>query len=308
MPQRHSQLVVTAALLVLVISGSDGKYEPDLSALIVDCRVTWEESWTKCSRAGTQTRRYKVSVYPTRSGNPCPTAPQTRGCTYSGPRVIPVDGDSGRWAPRNCTHLRTVNADSRVYRVSERGRVRGRSDVTAGRGERRFPGETHETFDATDLCQYEPLQATVGDVVVFEKDSALDDLVLLPSQWHFAKCIFSDGFALLGVSAGQGREASNSTRVNYTVGEADRDKRLYIASSRAGACREGQRVLLTVDSFQQGTLAESLDLAEREVYQTIGGAERLLERIWCFEDHCPESALGFYEGDPQAAQHLSLSL
>ena len=80
----------------------------------------------------------------------------------------------------------------------------------------------------------------------------------------------------------------------YTVRASDKNKRLYLASSRALACAAGQRVLVSVDDFKQGTLAEALELVKQTSYQTTEGAQSLIERIWCFEDHCPTPALGFY--------------
>jgi len=56
-------------------------------------------------------------------------------------------------------------------------------------------------------------------------------------------------------------------------------------------------VLVSIDDFKQGTLAEAIDLVNKEAYKTEEGADHLIERIWCFEDHCPAPALGFYEGN-----------
>lgn len=56
-------------------------------------------------------------------------------------------------------------------------------------------------------------------------------------------------------------------------------------------------MLVSVDDFKQGTLSEAIELVEQESYNTEAGAVKLIERIWCFEDHCPTPALGFYEGN-----------
>lgn len=87
------------------------------------------------------------------------------------------------------------------------------------------------------------------------------------------------------------------SHIRFTVRASESNKRLYLASSRPSACAAGQRVLVSVDDFKQGTLAEALDLVKQKRYQTTEGAAVLIERIWCFEDHCPTPALGFYEGN-----------
>jgi len=54
-------------------------------------------------------------------------------------------------------------------------------------------GETHESFPMAQMCQYEPINVTVGDVLVFKRKSLADDVFSLPSQWHYAECNFTDG-------------------------------------------------------------------------------------------------------------------
>jgi len=142
------------------------------------------------------------------------------------------------------------------------------------------------------MCQYEHIKATVGDVLVFKKDAADDDVFAVPSQWHYAQCNFSDGGAPLRYDS-----SSSASEIRYTILPGDKNQRLYLASSRDSACMNGQRVLVSVDDFKQGTLAEAIELVEQEVYKTEAGAVHLIERIWCFEDHCPTPALGFYEGN-----------
>jgi hypothetical protein len=66
------------------------------------------------------------------------------------------------------------------------------------------------------------------------------------------------------------------------------------------------RLAHSVDDFKQGTLAEALELLEKKVYLTEEGAANMIERIWCFEDHCPTPALGFYEGNLQWAKEVRL--
>ena len=63
-----------------------------------------------------------------------------------------------------------------------------------------------------------------------------------------------------------------------------------------------------MDDFKQGTLAEALDLLEDKVYETEEGAAHMIERIWCFEDHCPTPALGFYEGNMEWAKEVRSSV
>jgi len=60
----------------------------------------------------------------------------------------------------------------------------------------------------------------------------------------------------------------------------------------------------SVDDFKQGTLAEALDLLNKKEYETEEGAQNMIERIWCFEDHCPTPALGFYEGNLEWAKEV----
>jgi hypothetical protein len=55
------------------------------------------------------------------------------------------------------------------------------------------------------------------------------------------------------------------TELRYTIRPGDKNQRLYLASSRGTACTAGQRVLVSVDDFKQGTLAEAIDLVEKEV-------------------------------------------
>ena len=228
--------------------------------------MQWSESWTKCSREGKQSRRYTVLVYPTRTGKQCP-GPETRACVYPGPQTILVDGKDGIWSTRQCVPTRRLLA---------------------------YTGETHETFAMPPLCQYDPIKLTVGDVVVFKKRPE-DTVTALPSQWHYNECNFTDGGWSLRADDG-----SSDTEVRYTIGQEHWNKRLYLASGRDTACSRGQRVLISVDDFKQGTLAEVIDLVDnKKAYTTEEGAIAVIERIWCFEDHCPAPAMGWYEGNAQ---------
>jgi len=56
-------------------------------------------------------------------------------------------------------------------------------------------------------------------------------------------------------------------------------------------------VLVSGNDFKQGTLAETIKLVETRAYETEEGAKYSIERIWCFEDHCPTAALGYCEGN-----------
>ena len=259
----------------------------------IDCEVTWDAAWTKCSRDGTQSRRYTVQVYPTRSGQQCP-GPQTRPCPYTGPQTIMIDGQEGAWSSKDCTRR-----------------------ALAARQLLAYTGETHERFPVAEMCQYEPVKATVGDVLVFKKAAPTDDVYALPSQWHYAHCNFTDGGAQLALDA-----SSTASEQRYTIRQSDTNRRLYLASSRgmcAGssllspspssspsplhdqlrrsdnvllsnvlwktdtACASGQRVLVSIDDFKQGTLAEAIDLVNKEAYKTEEGADHLVERIWVSE-------------------------
>ena len=62
---------------------------------------------------------------------------------------------------------------------------------------------------------------------------------MLPSQWHYAVCNFTDGGSARPADA-----SSTATEIRYTIRSEDKDKRLYLASSRAGACSKGQRILI----------------------------------------------------------------
>lgn len=235
----------------------------------VDCQVTWDDlSWTKCSPQGTQSRRYTVDVHPTRAGKQCP-APEVRPCEYAGPQEVSMD-----WKMQPCAATR-------------------RSD----RNLLGYTGETHEVFPIMPMCQYNAIKVTVGDTLVFNKADAADDVFAVASQWHYAQCDFSDGGKLLSKDAD-----STANQWRYTIKAEDKNKRLYLANSRAGACAGGQRILVSVDDFKQGTLAEALDLIDKKTYETEDGANHLVERIWCWEDHCPTPALGFYEGNMQWAK------
>ena len=150
-----------------------------LVAPLVDCRVTWSDSWTQCSPDGTQSRRYEVDVYPTRRGKQCPSGPEVRTCSYPGPQTITVDGSDGTWGTKDCGRLRNV--------------------LNAGRRMQAYTGESHENFQMSDLCQYTPIKATVGDVLVLKKAAPSDDVFAVPSQWHYARCNFSDGGAPLAL-------------------------------------------------------------------------------------------------------------
>jgi len=238
----------------------------------IDCSVTWSESWTKCSPGGKQTRRYTVDVYPTRTGKQCP-APQTQSCTYAGPQTIMIDGKAGTWGAKDCAQRRAPAAERKMLG---------------------YPGETHETFVMSGMCQYDAIKVTVGDVLVFKKSQASDDVFAVPSQWHYAECNFTDGGNALPADA-----SSTASEFRYTIRAQDTNTRLYLASSRESACSAGQRVLVSVDDFKQGTLAEVVHLINTKTYNTEKGAVELIERIWCFEDHCPMPAMGFYEGNAE---------
>ena len=155
----------------------------------VDCKVTWAEDWTKCSPEGTQSRRYVVNVYPTRSGLQCP-GPEVRPCSYPGPETIMIDGNDGKWGTRDCAVRRSAGA----------------------RRLQAYTGESHESFPMSSMCQYEHIKATVGDVLVFKKDAADDDVFAVPSQWHYAQCNFSDGGAPLRYDS-----SSSASEIRYTI-------------------------------------------------------------------------------------------
>ena len=158
---------------------------------VVDCKVTWSEVWTKCSPEGTQSRRYVVDVYPTRSGLQCP-GPEVRPCSYPGPETIMIDGsDDGKWGTRDCALRRSAGA-RRMMQA--------------------YTGESHESFPMSSMCQYQPVKATVGDVLVFKKDAAGDDVFAVPSQWHYAQCNFSDGGAPLVYDS-----TSSALELRYTI-------------------------------------------------------------------------------------------
>ena len=169
----------------------------------IDCQVTWDAFWTKCSKEGTQSRRYSVEVYPTRTGRPCP-APEVRTCTYTGPETIMIDGQEGVWSTRDCARRKAATCRLAAY-----------------------TGETHERVPMTDMCQYAAVKATVGDVLVFKKSAPTDDVYALPSQWHYARCNFTDGGATLPLD-----DTSSASVQRYTIRESDRNRRLYLASSR----------------------------------------------------------------------------
>jgi hypothetical protein len=148
-----------------------------LVAPLIDCQVTWSETWTKCSPDGTQSRRYQVDVYPTRRGKQCP-GPEVRACSYPGPQTIMIDASDGTWGTQDCGRLQNVR-NAGVRRMLA------------------YTGESHENFRMSDLCQYNPIKVTVGDVLVFKKAAPSDDVFAVPSQWHYARCNFSDGLAPL---------------------------------------------------------------------------------------------------------------
>ena len=139
----------------------------------VNCSVTWSgswTSWTKCSRRGSQSRKYTINVYAARGGEQCPPL-ETRICLYPGPQTIMIDSSDGAFSTTECAQLRHNPACKTL------------SDF----------GETHESFPMAQMCQYEPINVTVGDVLVFKRKSLADDVFSLPSQWHYAECNFTDG-------------------------------------------------------------------------------------------------------------------
>lgn len=50
-------------------------------------------------------------------------------------------------------------------------------------------------------------------------------------------------------------------------------------------------MLVSVDDFKQGTLAEAIHLVNTEAYKTDEGATHLIERIWVREPVCRQEAL-----------------
>ena len=103
-----------------------------------------------------------------------------------------IDGISGAWGTNKCARRRQRHAGGRQLQA--------------------YSGESHETFTMADMCQYEPLKVTVGDVLVFNNAAPADDVFALPSQWHYAHCNFSDGGAQLSLDP-----TSSDAALRYTI-------------------------------------------------------------------------------------------
>jgi len=145
-------------------------------------------------------------------------------------------------------------------------------------------------------CAYASFKATVGDTIVF-KYAAGHDVVKLPTIHHYSECVFGDGDVTLGGSG----DGAGAEGFMYVITEADRNSELLMASSKSGACANGQRVRVVVDDFEKGTLAEAVALVGAGAYSTEEEAQHLIARLWSFEASCPTSALGFYQGDTARA-------
>jgi len=81
-----------------------------------------------------------------------------------------IDGKAGTWGAKDCAQRRAPAAERKMLG---------------------YPGETHETFVMSGMCQYDAIKVTVGDVLVLKKSQASDDVFAVPSQWHYAECATS---------------------------------------------------------------------------------------------------------------------
>ena len=80
-----------------------------------------------------------------------------------------IDGFDGTWGPKDCA--RRMGAKSMTRKMLG------------------YTGESHESFPMSEMCQYDPVRVTVGDVLVFKKADPSDDVYALPSQVYVCVCV-----------------------------------------------------------------------------------------------------------------------
>ena len=137
------------------------------------------------------------------------------------------------------------------------------------------------------------LSANVGDGILF-KYSTNHDVYKLATKWHYDTCNFEDAIALGGASDGSG------SGYEYTVGGADDKRRIYFACSKGSHCQLGQKVDVKIGEFEHATLKSATNrIIKSRLYDFNS-----IEQIWCFVEHCPHSAMTYYDNDAAKANKM----
>lgn len=137
------------------------------------------------------------------------------------------------------------------------------------------------------------LKANVGDSIVF-KYSSSHDVYKLATKWHYDECNFEDA-VLLG-SNGDG----SGNGYKYTVAGSDDRRRIYFACSVNSHCALGQKASVKVGDFEHATLKSATDRIEKSLLYDFNS----IEAIWCFEEHCPASAMTYYDNDEKKSEKM----
>merc|ERR1711871_1937680 len=137
------------------------------------------------------------------------------------------------------------------------------------------------------------LKANVGDSIVF-KYSSSHDVYKLATKWHYDECNFEDAILLGSSSDGSGNG------YKYTTTGTDDRRRIYFACSVNSHCALGQKASVTIGEFEHATLKSANDRITKSLLYDFNS----IEAIWCFEEHCPESAMTYYNNDKKKSEKM----
>jgi hypothetical protein len=137
------------------------------------------------------------------------------------------------------------------------------------------------------------LTANVGDSILF-KYSSSHDVYKLATKWHYDECNFEDAILLGSNSDGSGNG------YKYTLSGNDDKRRIYFACSVHSHCVQGQKASVKVGAFEHATLKSATDRIEKSLLYDFNS----IEAIWCFEEHCPGSAMTYYNNDEKKSEKM----
>ena len=137
------------------------------------------------------------------------------------------------------------------------------------------------------------LTANVGDSILF-KYSNSHDVYQLATKWHYDECNFEDAKLVGKSSDGSG------DGFKYTVTGNDDKRRIYFACNVGSHCSLGQKAYVKIGNFEHATLKSANDRIEKDLLYDFNS----IEQIWCFEEHCPDSAMSYYKNDAVKANKM----
>merc|ERR1712137_1070345 len=137
------------------------------------------------------------------------------------------------------------------------------------------------------------LTANVGDGILF-KYSSSHDVYKLATKWHYDTCSFEDAVLLGDTSDGSG------SGYQYNVTGEDDERRIYFACSTGSHCQLGQKVDVEIGDFEHSTLQSATDMIITSGVYDFNS----MEEVWCFVEHCPDSAMTYYNNNGTRANEM----